>query len=228
MARKLILVVIAAALLLPASVAQMRAGFRGSAGSVRGFGGQFRSHPHNAAARGYFLGDTAFLYDDYPFGPAVPETAPPQFVLMQSPAAAVDTPSVKIASLLIELEGDHYVRYGGVPRSAEPASMRLGISTLDATSRPATTQSQTAQHDLPPTVLVFHDGHRVEVADYAIVGRTIYAHRAGASSDDENAGYGLNNIQVSALDISSTVKANRENGVSFVLPAGPNQVVTRP
>jgi hypothetical protein len=227
MKRKLILVVIAGALLLPASLAQRQGGFRGSASSVRGFGGRFHGHSHNAAARGYFLGDTAFLYDDYPFGPAIPETASPQFVFMQSPTAAVDTPSVKIASLLIELEGDRYVRYGGVARSPDPDARPRGISTLEVTSSAATIPSPTRQ-DLPPTVLVYRDGDRIEVADYAIVGRTIYAHRAGASWDDENAGYGLNNIQVSMLDIPSTVKANREHGISFVLPDGSNQVVTRP
>src|SRR6202041_660919 len=80
----------------------------------------------------------------------------------------------------------------------------------------------------PPTVLIFRDGHREEVADYAIVGCVIYAHRARASGDDDQNGYGLNNIQVSALDVPATVRMNRENGVSFVLPDGPNQVLTRP
>jgi hypothetical protein len=227
MARKFIFVVMAAALLSPACVAQMRGGFRGSARGARGFGGSFRGRQRDALARGYFVGDTAFLYDDYPFGPAMPETAPPQFVLMQAPAAA-EAPSVKIASLLIELQGDRYVRYGGVTRPAQPDAGTRGVSTLETTSRPTITPSQIARQDLPPTVLVFRDGHREEVADYAIVGRVIYAHRAGASGNDDQNGYGLNNIQVSALDVPSTVRTNRQNRVNFVLPAGPNQVVTRP
>jgi hypothetical protein len=225
MVRRFIFVVMAAALLSPACIAQMRGGSRGSARGGRGFGGSFRGHQHDAFARGYFVGDTAFLYDDYPFVPAMPESEPPQFVLMQPPAAA-EVPSVKIASLLIELQGDRYVRYGGVARQPQSDAGTRGVSTLETTSRPTITLPQTARQDLPRTVLIFRDGHREEVADYAIVGRVIYAHRA--SGDDDQNGYGLNNIQVSALDVPGTVKANRENGVNFALPDGPNQVVTRP
>jgi hypothetical protein len=227
MARRFIFVVIAAALLSPACMAQMRGGFRGSARGGRGFGGSFRGHQHDAFARGYFVGDTAFLYDDYPFGPAMPESEAPQFVLMQAPVAA-EVPSVKIASLLIELQGDRYVRYGGVARQPQSDSGTRGVSTLETTSPPTITLPRTARQDLPRTVLIFRDGHREEVADYAIVGRVIYAHRAGANGSDDQNGYGLNNIQVSALDVPATVRTNRENGVNFALPDGPNQVVTRP
>jgi hypothetical protein len=41
-------------------------------------------------------------------------------------------------------------------------------------------------------------------------------------------GYWTKNIQLSALNISATLKTNQDHGVKFVLPAGPNEVVTRP
>jgi hypothetical protein len=224
MAHRFIFVLIAAALLSPVAGAQMRGGSRGSARGARDFGGSFGGHRRDAFARGYFVGDTAFLYDDYPFGPAVPEPAPSQSVL-QSPGVA-DVPTTKIVSLLIELQGDHYVRYGGVARPAQPDAGTSRVSALETTSRPTITASHVLQRDLRPTVLVYRDGHREEVADYVIVGRVIYAHKARV--DDDLLAYGLNNIQVSMLDLSATLKANRENGVSFVLPDGQNQVITRP
>jgi hypothetical protein len=142
---------------------------------------------------------------------------------MQPPAAA-ETPTVKTPSLLIELQGDRYVRFGGTTRSAEASSQARDGSAVAATSQPTIPSSHIAQESLSPTVLIYRDGHREEVADYAIVGRVIYAHR----THDEQIGYELNNIQVSALDVPATVRANRETGISFVLPAGPNEVVTRP
>jgi hypothetical protein len=223
MARRFIFVMMAMAILSSVCSAQLRGGFHGSARRARGFGGSFGGHHRDAFARGYFLGDTAFLYDDYPFGTAMPEPAPSQLVLLQSPGAA-DVPTTRIASLLIELEGDRYVRYGGIAGAAQPDAGTRGISALETTSHPTKTPSQIAQQPLPPTVLIYRDGHHEEVADYAIVGRVIYAHRA----NDEQTEYGLNNIQTSALDLPATVRANREHGVSFVLPAGPNEVVTRP
>ncbi|MGC2245066.1 MAG: hypothetical protein WA609_00560, partial [Terriglobales bacterium] len=206
--------------------AQMRGGFHGSARGARAFGGSFGGHHRDALARGYFLGDTAFLYDDYPFGTAMPESAPSQLVLLQSPGTA-DVPTTRIASLLIELQGDHYVRYGGVARPAQPDAGASRISALETTSRPTMTPSQIAQQPLPPTMLIYRDGHREEVADYAIVGRVIYAHRRNLRNDGQT-GYGLNQIQISALDVPATVKTNRDQGVTFVLPSGPNEVVTRP
>lgn len=217
MARRFIIALLAAAVLTPLTTAQMRGGFRGSARGARGFRSSFIGHHRSAVASGYFFGDTPFFYDDYPFEPA-----PPQVIVVQAPAAA-DTRPAKPAPLLIELQGDRYVRYGGVAQSTQPDAGTREASALEATSRQKVTPPHLASPDLPPTVLVYRDGHREEVADYAIVGRVIYAH-----NNDEQTGYGLKNIEVSALDIPATMKTNRENGVNFALPAGPNEVVTRP
>jgi hypothetical protein len=204
----------------------MRGGYHG-AGRAMGssFGrsslGQstFGRHRNNVP-RGYFVGDSAFLWDDYPFGSATPEYTPP-YLVMQAPATAEAAPP-KVASLLIELQGDRYVRYGGVARS-EDADVRSREAAVLASSRPEIT---VAGPNLAATVLVYRDGQREEVADYAIVGRTMYAHRSG--KNDGQMAYGLADIQLSALDIAATTAANRANGVNFVLPTAANQVVTRP
>jgi hypothetical protein len=64
--------------------------------------------------------------------------------------------------------------------------------------------------DQPETVLVFKDGHQQEVANYAIVGATLYD-----LSDGHTKKVGLGD-----LDLTATVKQNDDRGVEFKLPAG--------
>jgi hypothetical protein len=224
MARRLILGMTLVTVAATVCGAQMRGGSRGfgsSFGHGSSYGRSSSGHHRNNVPRGYFAGDTAFLWDDYPFGEATPEYTPP-YLVMQAPAAAEAAPP-KVASLLIELQGDRYVRYGGTARS-EDADVRLrDVPGLAARSGG---DVSVAAPNLTATVLVYRDGRREEVADYAIVGRTMYAHRS--NNGDGQIEYGLADIQLSALDIAATTAANRENGVSFVLPAAANQVVTRP
>lgn len=61
----------------------------------------------------------------------------------------------------------------------------------------------------PPTVLVFKDGHQVEVANYAIVGTTLYD-----LTQDRRW-----KISLSELDLPATVKENDDRGLDFQLPA---------
>lgn len=62
----------------------------------------------------------------------------------------------------------------------------------------------------PNTVLIFKDGHQVEVANYAIVGATLYELNDGRSVK----------VQIADLDLPATVKENDQRGVEFQLPAG--------
>jgi hypothetical protein len=222
MARRFISVLIAAALFSPLADAQLRGGFHGSGRGGHGFGTPFGVHHRDGFARGYFAGDTAFFYDDYPFAPAMPE--PSQFVVTQSPSAVEERP-IRTASLLIELQGNRYVRYGGMARSGEADGSVREVAGPRASS--GVSPVRVASADLSPTVLVYRDGHREEVADYAIVGRVMYAHSSGGVSESD-VSYGMKNIQLSALDIPATMRANRENGLNFALPSAPNEVVTRP
>ncbi len=59
-----------------------------------------------------------------------------------------------------------------------------------------------------PTVLVFKDGHKLSVTNYAIQGGTLF----------NFSGEGPRRIAVSDLNLDATVKANDENGVQFRLP----------
>jgi len=61
----------------------------------------------------------------------------------------------------------------------------------------------------PTTVLVFKDGHRADVVNYAIVGDTLF----------DFAGDRTHKILLADLDLAATRRINDEQGVEFKLPA---------
>jgi hypothetical protein len=66
------------------------------------------------------------------------------------------------------------------------------------------------EHDaspVDPTVLVFRDGHKLEVTNYAIMGQTLYVFDPRTQK-----------IALSDLDVPATIKANDDRGVEFRLP----------
>jgi hypothetical protein len=63
----------------------------------------------------------------------------------------------------------------------------------------------------PQTLLVFKDGHQLEVANYAIVGSTLYDLTGGRRKK----------IELADLDLDATAKQNDDRGVDFQVPAGP-------
>jgi len=62
-----------------------------------------------------------------------------------------------------------------------------------------------------PTLLVFKDGHQLEVGNYAIVGTTLFDLTPGHSRK----------VPLSAINIEATEKQNDDRGVIFELPATP-------
>jgi hypothetical protein len=62
--------------------------------------------------------------------------------------------------------------------------------------------------DQPPTVLVFRDGHKSEVKNYAILGDALY----DLSSDRRR------KIALADLDVAATARENDERGIDFRLP----------
>lgn len=61
---------------------------------------------------------------------------------------------------------------------------------------------------LPATVLIFRDGHRMEVSDYAIVGETLFDLTPGE----------YQKISLAELDLPATQQQNDNRGVDFKLP----------
>ena len=69
-------------------------------------------------------------------------------------------------------------------------------------------QTQAAPQQRSPTVLVFRDGRRMEIQNYAIVGQTLWVF-------DERA---ATKISISDLDLDATQQENRSRGLRFPLP----------
>ena len=193
--------------MVPFSVAQRGPGprFSGGIGHFRGERGLLSGYP--------------LWYSDYPSQPLTyPSSSPTVIVVPSFAPAAESRPEAKSEPLMIEWQGDHYARYGGVSRPngnspdyAEPAATHTKDPQASASAA------------LPPAILVYRDGHREEVRDYAIVGGVMYAR-----GDFYRDGYWTKTVQISALDVPATMSANDAGSVKFVLPAGPNEVVTRP
>jgi len=87
--------------------------------------------------------------------------------------------------------------------------------TYDGPAHPPTAQAafadpapDSAPESSTPTTLVFKDGHEIEVANYAIVGQSLYDLTPGHHRK----------IALADLDIPSTQKQNDDSGTVFQLP----------
>jgi hypothetical protein len=205
----LLLAVPGVCIFAPSSTAQRGGGSSGFGHSV-GVSFAGRSPSHSFGRGSIFLGDP--FYADYPLAPL---TIPPQYVVVPPATPADAPPEAKSEPLMIELQGSRYVRFGGRQQDATP-DYAEGGNSLQLTQHPA-------QAELPPAVLIFRDGHREQVPEYAIFGGTLYA-----SGNYWQTGQWTKNIQLSDLNIPATLRANREKGITFILPSAPNEVVTRP
>lgn len=76
------------------------------------------------------------------------------------------------------------------------------IAPASAQTPPATVAQQ------EPTVLVFRDGHRMEVTNYAIVGKELI----------NLSGKGPRRIPLADLDLTATTRENDERGIGFHVP----------
>jgi hypothetical protein len=86
------------------------------------------------------------------------------------------------------------------------SAKRSQAGTESATAQPA----DTPVADQPQTVLVFKDGTKVEVQNYAVVGDVLYDLTPGHHRK----------IPVADLDLNATAKQNDDLGVNFQLPPG--------
>lgn len=158
------------------------------------------------------------------------QAAQPQVIVVPAPAPAPPpAPAAPRESLLIEWQGDHFVRTTMSAKSATgqqtaPDYSEKSALTLPAAGRPAPGRMGAVQpRELPPAVLVFHDGRREEVSDYTIMSGMIYS-----KADYWTTGSWTRKIQIADLDVPATLRLNQERGVKFVLPSSPNEVVVRP
>ena len=67
---------------------------------------------------------------------------------------------------------------------------------------------RSAEENMPTTILVFSDGHRTEVRNYAIVGQTLWVFTEQRARK----------IPVSDLDVEATKQVNADRGVEAPFP----------
>lgn len=84
------------------------------------------------------------------------------------------------------------------------------VSDSDNDQPQPVSASSTPIAEPAPTVLVFKDGHTVEVRNYAILGSLVYDLTPGHPRK----------IPLSDLDLEATAKQNDDRGIDFRLPAG--------
>jgi hypothetical protein len=167
-----------------------------------------------------FLGDFFNLDDLYSAG--YPVASQPPLILVQTARAMPDSsdylaqpknePATKTQPLMIERQNGRYIRVASTPANGEPLFLDSGKKPAAASTAP-----------LPPTLLVFRDGHSEEVRDYAIADDILYAR-----GDYYTDGYWNKKIPLSNLNLAQTLQANTARNIKFVLPTSPNEVITRP
>jgi hypothetical protein len=191
-------------------------------------GGPGRVHQGHPSGRRSTLLAYPYFYSD-PDDDSEEASQQPQVVVVQASAPAPPAPPAPRESLLIEWQGDHFVRTTSAKDSAGAQiatdySEKFAVPSFPAV-RSGPGQKNTAQppRDLPPAVLVFRDGHKNEVSEYTIMGGTIYSR-----ADYWTTGSWTRKIQIADLDVPATLKLNQERGLKFVLPGSPNEIVTRP
>jgi hypothetical protein len=228
-----------AALLVPNASAQRSgagaSGHTGSAAHAIQHSGSVHAHYQQSASRRapYFSPYTSLPFpfftdafdpnDIYSTGYPVADDPPP-FLLqaarsMAGPAAGsmdagmspfANRESRSVQPLMIELQNGRYVRVNSSPANGEV----LQLSLASPAAPP---------HDQPNAVLIFRDGHTEEVHDYAIADGILYAR-----GDYYTDGYWNKQIALATLNMAETLEANATRNVKFVLPASPNEVITRP
>ncbi|MGA2156891.1 MAG: hypothetical protein ABSH37_20965 [Bryobacteraceae bacterium] len=244
--RRLSIALLAVTVSVPLSSAQMRGAMGrpvsvGHAGFARGVRGGIGLHHTSPFTRGIILG-SPFFYSDYDgSAPYILEkdvegdvgSAPPQFVVVQ-PVSVEDSPrKTRLTPLLIEWQGDRYVRFGGTAETAERgtsthpdyAEPTIAKTPTKPPPKPAMSATQKERSESPggerpPAVLVYRDGHREEIPDYAIADGVIYVR-----GNNWQNGYWTKRIPLSALDAPATMQANQQRGVKFMLPSAPNVVI---
>jgi hypothetical protein len=195
-------------------------GFNGFGNGFNGFGNGFRdccfgpSFSNHSPLFGerrvrdhhrFRIGESTPLYVPY----AVPYAVPyPVAEADPDDGGPVDDPSYARGGPPVDDRGPRHredAAFRQAPREPAPKATAATDPT-DPPEEPVASQ--------PTTVLIFKDGHKSEVQNYAIVGGTLFDFSDGRS----------HKILLADLDLPATLKANDDRGVDFRIPAKAKQV----
>jgi len=177
-----------------------------------GFGVGFHSHPFFPRNRFF----TGYVYPYYPYAYAYPygyygypydssyynndSDNEASYYAQQQLNAQIGSLTEQIQDLRAQNDSlrDYVARTNPAPTQGPDRSYPQSLQQPMQTENPG-----------PATVLVFRDGHRAEVRNYAIVGKTLWA-----LSENRSVKYPLADI-----DIEKTAQENEQRGVEFTAPA---------
>jgi len=95
--------------------------------------------------------------------------------------------------------------------AAEVEMMREDQARRDLHEAPSAVPSAEAEEKPPATLLVYRDGHQIEVENYAIQGQTLWVFSNQVTR----------RVPLADLDLAATERVNGERGVEFISPATP-------
>lgn len=110
--------------------------------------------------------------------------------------------------LLLERRGDEWVRVGEFDEDEISERPATPPRERQADEPPRQAKPAAPPPEQPATLLVFRDGRRREIRDYAIVRGTLWHLTRDRAFK----------IPLSQLDLDATIKANHERGIDFRLP----------
>src|SRR5579883_589137 len=151
--------------------------------------------------------------------PAAANPAPPDPELatqVQQLQAEVDQLKAQVAQLNALVEQLQNERAAAPAAAAPPekgaskkaAPKKANASAASKAPAPPAGAGAAAEETSPTTVLVFHDGHRTEARNYAIVGQTLWIYTQDQSQK----------VPLSELDVAATKSANSDRGIIFQMP----------
>jgi hypothetical protein len=92
--------------------------------------------------------------------------------------------------------------------AVEVEMMREDQALRDSRGSPPAEASVAPEEKPPTTLLVYRDGHQLEVQDYAIQGKTLWVF----------SGQKTQRVPLADLDLTATQRVNGERGVDFTAP----------
>ena len=168
--------------------------------------GNFGGHHHHRSTPvfavpyyGYY-GLPYYYYSDYQQteaqqAPEPQQAPPPQVIVIKEESSSSNT-------------GDEDSRYGGHSFDSREES-RDSRHDPAPQAQPAPAPKAAEEQLVPMTTLVYRDGHKSEVLNYAIVGGNLI---------DLTKSPVMKKIPLDSLDLVATRHENEENGVDFHLP----------
>jgi len=158
----------------------------------------------------YGYGAYPYLYSSYSSEPA--EMTPADYRTVDPAVAAASQPQIVVAP--VQQPPQIIVIDNRGVRDATDEERQEALATRDkATKKPKTEEPKPqvkpeAEDVGPMTVLIFRDGARREIKNYAIMGKELIVFGTGT----------MRRIQIAELDVPATVKENDVRGLDFKLP----------